>query len=66
MIYLAIYIIGTSAAVFALIWGADKAGTLRGRNPDCFPYVFCGIFWPVAFLPMAAYLAARWFIGSRK
>lgn len=58
-LYIFLYILVASAVIFGLLVAADRYTELE------FPcgYVICGIFWPVAALPAAAYIAAAWYIN---
>lgn len=57
-LYLTIYVLIASGAIFALLVAAAKWTKLDMPMG----YVICGIFWPVAALPAAAYVAAAWYI----
>lgn len=58
-LYIFLYIMIASGAIFGLLVAADKWTELEKPAG----YVVCGIFWPVAVLPAAAYLAAAWYIN---
>lgn len=58
-LYIFLYILVASAVIFGLLVAAAKYTDLE--RPGA--YVICGVFWPVAALPTAAYIAAAWYIN---
>jgi ABC-type multidrug transport system permease subunit len=56
-LFLILYVLVASGAIFGLLVAADKWTELDSTVG----YVLCGIFWPVAALPAAAYIAAAWY-----
>lgn len=61
-LYLTIYVLIASGAIFALLVAAAKWTELDMPMG----YVICGIFWPVAALPAAAYIAAAWYVQRKE
>lgn len=59
LLYIFLYVLIASVAVFGLLVGAYTYTV----NPKDWPWVLCGIFWPVAGLPAAAYIAAGWYLN---
>lgn len=57
-LYLFLYVLIASGAIFGLLVAADKWTELNWPGG----YVICGALWPVAALPAAAYIAAAWFV----
>ena len=57
--YIFLYIAIASAAIFGLLVAAAKYTDLEWPGA----YVICGIFWPVAALPAAAYIAVGWYLN---
>lgn len=62
MFYIFLYIMIASGCIFGLLVGAAKHTDLE------YPigYVLCGLFWPVAALPAAAYIAAAWYTNREE
>lgn len=56
-VYLILYVLIASLAIFGLLVAAHKWTELD--NPV--GYVLCGLLWPVAALPAIAYIAAAWY-----
>lgn len=57
-LYLILYVLIASGVIFGLLVAAAKWTGLDMPMG----YVVCGIFWPVAALPAAAYIAAAWYV----
>ena len=56
-LYLILYVLIASGAIFGLLVAAAKWTELELPGG----YVICGALWPVAALPAAAYIAAAWY-----
>lgn len=57
-LYLILYVLVASGAIFGLLVAADKWTELD----EPIGYVICGALWPLAALPAAAYIAAAWYV----
>lgn len=66
MIWIILYVLIASAAVFGLKWACINLDIRNdsGDHVQLAPIV-CGIFWPVAAPIYAAYLAAIWYSERR-
>lgn len=58
------YLAIAGAAIFGLLVAAAKYTDSDLDYP--IGYVLCGIFWPVALLPAAGYIAAGWYLNREK
>lgn len=58
-VYLILYEAAASGVIFGLLVAADRHTELE--RPMA--YVVCGMLWPVAALPAAAYIAAACYIN---
>lgn len=59
LIYILIYSLTAAGWIFGLLVRAFK-----WTNPEHpWIYILCGIFWPVAGLPAAGFIAAGWYIN---
>ena len=61
LLYLILYVLIASGAIFGLLVAADRWTELD----DPMGYVICGALWPLAALPAAAYIAAAWYVNRR-
>lgn len=61
-LYIILYILIASACIFGLLVAAEKHTDLEWP----WMYIVCGILWPVAALPSAAYIAAAWYINREE
>ena len=48
-----------SVCIFGLLVAAERY--MNGDYYEECAFVWCGVFWPVAVLPAAAYIAAMWY-----
>lgn len=55
---LLLYVAIASGCIFALLMAAEKYMG-EGYYEEA-TFVLCGVFWPLAALPAAAYIAAMW------
>lgn len=58
-----LYILIAAASIYGLIVGSEKYGEID----NSFGYggwVAAGIFWPVALIPCAGYIAAKWYLNN--
>ncbi len=58
-LFLILYVLIASGAIFGLLVAASKH---EAAQIAPWIYVACGMLWPVAALPAAAYIAAAWFV----
>lgn len=63
LVCIILYIVVAAASIFGLIVASEKYAGIKNR----FGYdswIAAGIFWPVALLPCAAYIAAMWYLNN--
>ena len=56
----ALYVLIASGAIFGLLVAAARH---EAAQIPPWVYVACGMLWPVAALPAAAFIAAAWYIN---
>lgn len=61
-----LYIISYCAVAALSIFGLTVAGNKYTGIEQNFGWVLCGIFWPVALLPAAGYIAAGWYLNREE
>lgn len=62
-LYFILYVLIASGTIFGLLVAASKQEA--AQIPPAI-YVACGMLWPVAALPAAAFVAAAWYINREE
>lgn len=62
LLYIFLYILIASGCIFGLLVMAEMHTDLEWP----WMYIACGMLWPVAALPAAAYIAAAWYLNREE